>query len=320
MEYRPLGNSGMQVSTIALGCWPIAGMTSRGVIDENSIATIQACFELGVNHLDTAYMYGATGESERLIARAIQGRRDDVVIATKGGLHWEGNNRVFDARPETLRRQCEESLRRLGTDHVELYYLHAPDPNVPVAESAGELARLMAEGKTRAVGASNVDVPQLEAFAAQCPLAAYQPVYNMLQRGIEADALPWCAAHGVAVLVYWPLLKGLLAGGLRRDTVLPEGDSRLKYSMFHGQEWQRNHDLLDKLRGIAAETGHTVAQLVINWTIHQPGVTSALCGAKRPDQIRDTAGAAGWALTESQRARIGQALRDRGAPDVESPV
>ena len=136
MNYRPLSNTGLQVSEIALGCWPIAGMTSPGTSDADGIATIQECFDLGVNHLDTAYMYGRWGESERLIARALGSRRDEMVIATKGGLHWDADGKqAHDARPDTLRRQCEESLRRLGTDRVELFYLHAPDQNVPLAKA-----------------------------------------------------------------------------------------------------------------------------------------------------------------------------------------
>ena len=135
-----------------------------------------------------------------------------MVIATKCGLHCTPGRQTHDARPATLRRECEESLRRLETDRVELLYLHAPDKNVPVAESAGELKRLMDEGKTRAVGASNVSLAELEEFAAECPLGAFQPPYNMLMRQIENDTLPWCREHGVAVLVYWPLMKGLLAG------------------------------------------------------------------------------------------------------------
>ena len=325
MEYRQLGGSGIEISAVTLGCWPLAGMTSPGATDEFGIATIEACFELGINHLDTAYMYGAKGESERLIARALNAgkkdsRREEMVIATKGGLHWEGGERLPDGRPETLRRECEESLRRLATDRVELYYLHAPDPKVPIAESAGELKRILDEGKARTIGVSNVDFPQLESFSAECPLSAYQPPYNMLQREIEADTLPWCREHNVAVLVYWPLLKGLLAGRMTRDTVFTEGDSRLQYRMFHGEEWQKNHDLVDDLRAIAQSAGHTVAELVINWTINQPGITSALCGAKRPEQIRETAGAADWKLSPDQLAQIDAALKRRGKPDVEAPI
>jgi aryl-alcohol dehydrogenase-like predicted oxidoreductase len=321
MEYRPLGNTKIEVSTVALGCWPIAGMTSPGVNDEDSLATIRACFDLGINHLDTAYCYGRDGESERLIARALGNRRDEMVIATKGGLHWgRGRKQMHDASPAALRRECEESLRRLGTDRVELLYVHAPDENVPVSETAGGMKALLEEGRTRAVGVSNFTLAQLEEFAAECPLAAYQPPYNMLQRQIEADTLPWCRRHGASVLVYWPLLKGLLAGRLARDHVFSESDSRRKYPMFHGEEWLKNHDLIDRLRPIAAESGHTVAELVINWTIRQPGITAALCGAKRPEQIRETAGGSGWKLTEDQLARIDRALAERGTPAVNTPV
>jgi aryl-alcohol dehydrogenase-like predicted oxidoreductase len=315
MERRTIGNTSIEVSPVAMGCWPIAGMTSSGVNEADSLATLGACFELGVNFLDTAYCYGAAGESERLIARAIAGRRDEMVIATKGGLHWgQDGQQVRDASPARLKRECDESLRRLETDRVELYYLHAPDPKVPVAESAGALRELMEAGKTRSVGASNLSLDQLREFAAVCPLAAYQPPYNMLQRQIEADTLPWCRDHGVAVLVYWPLMKGLLTGKFARDHVFPPTDGRLKYPMFQGEEWQRNHDLLDELRAIAAEAGRTLSQLVINWTIHQPGITGALCGAKRPDQLRDNAGAMGWTLTAEQAARIDAALARRGQP------
>jgi aryl-alcohol dehydrogenase-like predicted oxidoreductase len=321
MEYRPLGSTGINVSAVALGAWPIAGMTSSGVSDEDSLATIRACFDLGVTHIDTAYCYGMQGESERLIGRAIAGRRHEVVIATKGGLEWAaGRKQVFDGSPAGLRRHCEESLRRLQTDRVELLYLHAPDPKVPIAESAGGLKQLLDEGKTRAVGVSNVGLEQLKAFAAECPLAAFQPPYNMLQRQIEADTLPWCREHGVSVLVYWPLVKGLLAGKLPRNHVFDEADRRPRYAMFQGEEWERNHDLLDKLRPIAADAGHTLAELVLNWTLQQPGITAVLCGAKRPDQIRENAGGAGWRLNAQQMARIDMALAERGTPAVVLPV
>jgi aryl-alcohol dehydrogenase-like predicted oxidoreductase len=266
-------------------------------------------------------MYGRSGESERLIARALGRRRQEMVIATKCGLVCSPEGRpVHDGRPATLRRQCEESLQRLGTDHVELLYLHAPDKNVPVSESAGGLRRLLEEGKTRAVGASNVTLPQLKEFAAACPLAAYQPPYNMLMRQIEADTLPWCRERGVSVLVYWPLMKGLLAGKIRRDYVFGLDDSRHKYPMFLGEERQKNHDFVERLQAIAEAAGHTVAELVVNWTIHQPGITVALCGAKRPDQIRECAGGSGWQLTAQQCAQIEQALRERGLADVRLPV
>jgi aryl-alcohol dehydrogenase-like predicted oxidoreductase len=299
-----------------LGCWPMAGMTTPGVTETDGIAAIRACFELGVNHLDTAYMYGANGESERLIARALGNRRDEMIIATKGGFHWGPDGRqTHDASPAALRQECEESLRRLNTDRVELYYLHAPDPKVPLAESAGELKRLKDEGKVLALGASNVDLLQIEQFAAECPIAAFQPPYNMLQRGIEADTLPWCREHGVSVLVYWPLMKGLFAGKMQPEMLHPR-DNRRKYPQYHGEELQKNLQLVENLRSIAQDAGHTVVELVINWILRQPGITSAVCGARRPEQIRENAGGSDWELTDIQLAAIEKALKQRGPAKI----
>jgi aryl-alcohol dehydrogenase-like predicted oxidoreductase len=317
-DRRPLGNSGFSVSPVALGCWPIAGVTTLGANDADSIATVQKCFDVGINHLDTAYVYGPNGESENLIRRALAGvngkasRRDEMVIATKCGIHYEGNEMVTDNRPEELCRECDESLRRLGTDRVELLYIHAPDDKTPIEDSAGALRELMEAGKTRSVGVSNFTVEQMETFHAVCPITAVQMPYNMLQRDIEQRTIPWCRARNIAVMIYWPLMKGLLTGKLQRGTKLDAKDNRLKYPMYQGDELERNLDFLDALRKAAALSGHTVAQLVVNWTINQPGITSALCGAKRPDQIADTAGAMGWSLSEEQLTIIDAALAKRG--------
>ncbi len=313
---RPLGSSGFAVLPVALGCWPMAGVTTLDVNDADSIATIQMCFDLGINHLDTAYVYGPNGESENLIRRAIGKRRDEFVIATKCGLHLEGPEFIADGRPERLRAECEESLRRLGTDHVELLYLHTPDEKVPLAESAGTLRELMEAGKTRSVGVSNFTVEQMEEFAAVCPITATQMPYNMLQRGIEQRTIPWCRERNVAVMVYWPLMKGLLAGRFTRDTQLNERDSRRNNPAFAGEEWELNQNFVDRLREAAALTGHTVAQLVVNWTFSQPGISCALCGAKRPQQIEETAGAMGWRLTAEQLAIIDVAIAERGTAAV----
>jgi aryl-alcohol dehydrogenase-like predicted oxidoreductase len=296
-------------------------MTSLDVNEADSLATLRTALECGINFLDTAFCYGNNGESERLIARAVAGRRDQVVIATKGGIHWAADgSRVIDGRPATLRRQCEESLRRLNTDRVELLYLHAPDPSTSLVDSAAALHGLLEEGKARTIGVSNLNLAQLEEFHAVCPITAVQPPYNMLQRDIERDALPWCRERGIAVCAYWPLMKGLLAGKLARNHVFRPGDGRAKYPMFQGQEWQRNQDFLDELRSIAANVGKTVAQVVINWTIHQPGITAALCGAKRPDQILETAAAMGWRLTPQQFSQIDAALARRGSPVTRGAV
>ncbi len=321
MTLRQLANTDLHISPIGLGCWPIAGMTSLHVNDADSVATIQAAVDQGLNFLDTAYAYGSEGESERLIARAVGNRRDQVVIATKGGIHWDSaGQRVLDARPETLKRQCETSLRRLATDRVDLLYLHAPDPTVAVEESATALRRLVEAGKTRYVGVSNLTVEQMDRFQRECPIVAVQPPYNMLQRQIEKDVLPWCQQHHVAAVVYWPLMKGLLAGKLPRDHVFDDADGRAKYPMFQGQEWQLNQDFLDRLRTIAAARQVTVAQLVVAWTIQQPGITCALCGAKRPDQILETAAALKITLTGDENRQIAAALAARGVPIVRNAV
>ena len=311
-DLRPLGKTGIRVTPIGMGCWPIAGITSVDVNEHSSLATLEAAVDAGINFFDTAYCYGYEGESEQMIGRALGHRRDEIVIATKGGIHYEEKKQGRDGSPATLRRECDESLGRLRTDRVDLLYLHAPDPNVPLAESAGALKELLDAGKTRSVGLSNATVEQLAAFHAVCPLTAYQPHYNMLQREIELSQLPWCIQHGVSVIVYWPLMKGLLAGKLARDHVFDPRDGRQKYPMFQGEEWQKNQDFLDRLRPIASESGRTVAELVLNWTIQQPGITAALCGAKRPDQIRDNAGGMGWKLSADQMRRIDEALCERG--------
>ena len=313
MERRRIGTTDLLVSPVAMGCWPITGITSIGVTESQSIATLQAAADAGINFFDTAYVYGYDGESEQLMARALGHRRKEIVIATKGGLHWgQPRKQAHDASPATLRRQCEESLRRLNTDYVDLLYLHAPDPNVPISESAVALRELLQEGKARAIGVSNVTLEQMKEFAAVCPLAACQPHYNMLQREIERTHLPWCIANDVSVVVYWPLMKGLLAGKLARDHVFDKRDGRPKYPMFQDQEWQKNQDFVDNLRTIAKDTGCTVAQLVLNWTLHQPGITAVLAGAKRPEQIHENAGAMGWKLSDMHLARIDEALRRRG--------
>lgn len=321
MELRPLGRTGIFVSPIALGCWPISGMTTFGLTEADSLATIAGCFDLGINFFDTAYAYGANGESERLIAQALQGRRHEAVIATKAGIAWDSaGQRLLDGSPATLFKHCEESLRRLDTDRVELLYLHAPDPKVPLEDSAGALRELLEAGKTRSVGFSNATLDEIRRFATVCPLSAYQPPYNMLQREIEADILPWCQENQVALCIYWPLMKGLLAGKLARDHQFDLRDGRVKYPMFQGEEWERNQAFLDRLREIAAEAGHSVAQVVLNWTIHQPGITTALCGAKRPDQIAENAGALGWELGDEHLAKIDAALEQRGQPVTRGAV
>ncbi len=318
---RRLGQSKLQVAPVAMGCWPIAGITSVGVTEAHSLATLRAAFDARVNFFDTAYCYGYDGESERMIGRALGSHRDEIVIASKCGIHWEQGKQVTDGRPATIRRECEQSLRRLGTDRIDLYYLHAPDRDTPVSESAGALRELLDAGLVRAVGVSNFHTTDLlDEFQAVCPIRALQPHYNMLQREIEADRLPWCRAHDVAAVVYWPLMKGFLAGKLRRDHQWNPRDGRQKYPIFQGEQWAKTHDFVDRLRPLAEEIPCSVAQLVIAWTIRQPGITAALCGAKRPEQIAETAAAMRLTLSMSVMEQIAQAIADRGELDSRPAV
>lgn len=309
---RQLGLTSFQITPLGMGCWPITGITSIDVNESDSVATIKAAFDAGINFFDTAYCYGFDGESERMIARVLQHDRNKIVLASKGGIHWEAGKQSRCGRPETLLRECDESLRRLQTDRIDLYYLHAPDPQIPISESAGAIKELMQQGKVLSAGLSNASVEQLEEFHRTCPLTAFQPHYNMLQREIEESQLPWCVQHNVAVVVYWPLMKGLLAGHLKRDHVFDPKDGRRKYPMFSGEEWHKNQDFLDVLRAIAAEIGQPVSQVVLNWTIQRPGITAALCGAKRPYQIQENAAAMNWTLSSAHVARIDAAIAARG--------
>lgn len=287
---RRLGQSDLFVSPVALGCWPLAGMTSGPMSDTDANAVIDAAIEAGINHLDTAYAYGRDGESQRRIGRAIRSRREQVVLADKVGVYWsDDGSLVRTGRPELLRKHFDESLARLELDHVDLLYFHAPADDAPIAESAGMFRDVLAEGKAWAIGVSNLSVEQIEAFAAVCPVVACQIRYNMLQRDAEKDVLPWCREHNVAVVAYEPLALGLLTGKFTRDHVFAQDDWRRRSPLFTGKAWDYNLTVIDHLRPIAASIPCTVAQLAVAWTLAQPGVTVALCGAKRPEQIRDTA-------------------------------
>jgi len=304
MKLRPLGTSGLLAAPIALGTWPMAGLGWSGVTEQDSIATIHKAVGLGVNLIDTAYMYGKQGEAEQLVGKAIQGQRDKVLIATKGGLEWRNGERVTDCSCRRLLEQAEESLRRMNLDVIDLYQVHTPDPNVPVEETARAMLRLHEQGKIRAIGVSNYSVKQMTAFLRVAPIHAAQALYNMLRREIEADLLPFCHERGIAVLVYRPLERGLLTDQIRPASSFPADDSRRAKPEWQGEEFQRTLALVERLRPIAAEANKTLAQLVLNWTIHQPGVTAAICGAKRPEQVVENVGGANWRLTDAQKARI----------------
>ena len=289
---RQLGNSDLWVSPVGFGCWPIAGVSSLEVNDADSLATLHAAIDAGINFFDTAFSYGYTGEADKLLAQVLCDRSAEMIIATKVGSHYDSQRRrIVDGRPETLLANAKLGCARLGVDSVDVIYLHEVDPQVPVAESAGGIAQVVQQGWARYAGVSNVDAAQLQEFHAECPVIVVQPPFNMFQPEHVAAIRDICNQHNIAIACYWALMKGLLAGHIDRDHQFDPADKRLTYPIFQGEAWLRAQDLLDNLRRLAGELECTVAQLVVAWTLAQPGLTVALCGAKRPAQIEETAAA-----------------------------
>jgi aryl-alcohol dehydrogenase-like predicted oxidoreductase len=306
---RPLGNTRLRVSPIGLGCWPMSGISSLDVNDTDSLATISAALDAGINFIDTAYSYGYDGRSDRLLASVLAGRRDEVVLASKVGTHYDADQqRVIDGRPETLIRHARECLERLQVDRVDVMYLHIPDPKVPLEDSAAGIAEIISQGMASTAGVSNVNLEQLQLFHGHCPVAVVQPSFNMLQQQEVLQIRDFCLAKHISIACYWVLMKGLLAGKMNRDHQLDPNDRRRSYPIYQGAAWDRAQDLLDRLRSLAIELECTVAQLVVAWTIQQPGITCALCGAKRASQIQETAGAMHLTLSQEVLESIDQWL------------
>lgn len=312
MEYvRIGGEDGPQASRIGLGAWAMGGSGWGGTDEAASVGTVHRALEMGINLVDTAPVYGR-GLSEELVGKALKqaGGRDGVVIATKGGLAWPDGEVVRDARPASLRAEVEASLRRLGTDRIDLYQVHWPDPRVPVAAVAETLAALHAEGKIRALGVSNFSVEEMEAFRAAAPLHASQPPYNLFERQAEADVLPWCARHGVTTLCYGVLCRGLLSGRMRADTDFPGDDLRAAEDpKFRPPAYGEYLEAVDRLDRFALENwGKRVIHLAARWALDQPGVDVALWGARRPEQLDAVEDVFGWTLDAEAMETIDRIL------------
>jgi aryl-alcohol dehydrogenase-like predicted oxidoreductase len=290
MQYIPLYANGPLVSRIAMGCWPIAGITSLGVSEQSSIATVNKAIDEGVNFFDTAYSYGFDGESDRILHAVLSQRKEQIVIASKIGQHWnDQRQRVVDARPETMLKHTQECLRRLGVDCVDLMYLHAPDPNVPLSESAGALSDICQRGWARAVGVCNVNLEQATEINRYCKLSAIQIPFNMLQQDQHKALREFASQQQILIACYWIYMKGLLAGKLRRNHHFAPEDKRLSYEIFHGEAWERAQDLLDRLEALSADKKCAISQLVIAWSLQQTQVDVVLIGAKTPEQISESA-------------------------------
>ena len=294
---RRIGRSDLRVNPIGFGCWPIAGVSSLNVTEESSLETLNAALDSGINFFDTAFGYGFNGEADHLLAKLIQNRRQEMILASKVGIGFDSEKQRFvDGRPATLLKQAEQVLDRLKVSEVEIMYLHAVDPETPIEESAGAIAEIVTRGWARYAGVSNVTASELERFHQECPVVAVQPPFNMLQQEQVSELRSICEREQIAIVSYWALMKGLLTGKFARDHEFDPRDKRLTYEIYQGQAWQQSQDFLDQLRTLANEVGCSVSQLVMAWTIRQPGITVALCGAKRPSQIRETSQAASLAL------------------------
>ncbi len=320
MRKRKLGSRGSELTVIGVGTWAIGGggwQYSWGSQDDrDSIAAIHRAIDLGISWIDTAAVYGL-GHSEEVVGRAIAGRRSKIMVATKCGRVWDpaGGQIVDRLSAADLRQQLEDSLRRLGTDYIDLYQIHWPRPDAQLEEGWGQIAKAITQGKVRFAGVSNFSVDQLRRVHAIYPVTSLQPPYSMLRREAELDLLPFCARNGIGVVVYSPMQMGLLSGAFSRDRVakLDPEDLRRRNPYFTEPALSRNLALVDKLKPIARRNGRTMAELAIAWVLRRPEVTAAIVGARRPEQVSETASAADWDLSPAETAEIEALLAAREA-------
>ena len=299
MEIRRIG--ALKVPVVGLGCnnfgWRIDSDATRAVV--------HAALDAGINFFDTADIYGR-GESEEFLGRALAGRWGEVVIATKFGMKMDDERK--GARPEYIPSAAEDSLRRLGTDHIDLYQLHQPDPEVPIEETLGALDELVRAGKVREIGCSNFSGQQLDAAEAAvrdgaARFVSLQNQYSLLHREPEAEAIPACLRAGVAFIPFFPLASGLLTGKYRRGQAAPEG-SRGQAGFGPKVFTDENLALVESLLQFAASRGHTLLELAVSWLAARPAVASVIAGATSPQQVKANASAAGWRLTHADLAAI----------------
>ncbi len=324
---RRLGSRGPEITPVGFGAWAVGGDWAFGwgpQDDEASIAAIHAALDAGVSWIDTAAVYGL-GHSEEVVARALEGISDRPLVFTKCGMVWQdqadGVPRV-NLRPEHIRRECEDSLRRLRVEAIDLYQFHWPDENTgtPVEESWGVMADLVAEGKVRLAGVSNFDAALLERIEPIMHVDSLQPPFNAIQRGVAAVEIPWCADNGTGVIAYSPMMSGLLTGRFSKERMasLDEGDWRRGFPEFRGRSLARNLALQDALRPIAERHGASVAAVAVAWTLAWPGVTAAIVGARSPAQVEGWIDAPDVALTGEDLDAIAAAIAATGAG--EGPV
>src|SRR6266853_6125679 len=317
LEYIEIPGTNLVSSRVALGTWAIGGWMWGGTDDEVSIRTIHAALDQGINLIDTAPIYGQ-GHSEEIVGEALRqhGRREGVILATKVGIDWTTGRIERNSSRQRILQEFEDSLRRLGTSYIDIYQVHWPDPLVPVEETAAQLGRLFERGTIRAIGVSNFSPEQMETFRAVAPLHVVQPPYNLFEREIEKDALPYAEQHGLTVLAYGALCRGLLSGRMRSDTRFTGDDLRRTDPKFQPRRFGQYLDAVATLDRLARERyGKNVLALAIRWILDQ-GPTIALWGARRPDQLSPIEDVLGWSLDEDARADIDRIL----AKTITDPV
>lgn len=307
MLYRKLGSSDLNCSVVALGTWSMGGDFWGKSDDDASIDTIRASLDAGINTIDTAPVYG-NGHSEEIVGKAIKGRkREDIIIATKCGIDIVGKT-GRNSSPELLYKEIDASLKRLGTDYVDLYQVHWPDPNTPLEETFTALSKIVESGKVRYVGVSNYSPEQIEEASKYCEIVSLQPPYSLLQREIEDEVLPYCIEKGIGVLSYGSIGAGALTGKFKTRPIFNDDDRRDKfYDFFSEENWPKTAALVDVLREIADSRGKPVVHVAINWVLKQEGITVALVGARTPEQAIMNAGAGEWSLSDEENKMINDA-------------
>ena len=323
MELRQLGNSSVKVTPLAFGAWAIGGWLWGGAEEKDALRAIRASYDLGITSIDTAPVYGF-GKSEELVGQAMAGvPRDRYQILTKYGMNWQTSRGdyaldTFDlndkpvkiykyAGKEQVRKECEESLRRLKTDYIDLYQIHWPDVTTPIAETMEAVAKLIEEGKVRAAGVCNYSVEQVEEALKTLNIVSNQVSYSMVNRKIEKGEVPQAVKKGLGILPYSPLQRGILTGKIKPDHQFNQGDSRAASKYYKPENIRRINALLDKIKPIADEHDATLSQLVINWTTQRPAITCVLVGARDEQQVKDNAKALDFKLSQDEMMKITRA-------------
>ena len=322
MRYTQLGQTDLQVSRISYGAWQAGG--DWGGDERELRVAVRRARELGVNFFDTAQAYG-WGASEKLLgevlADELANRRDEIVISTKSGVRAEGSKRVRDASAEFLRAGIEDSLRNLGVDHLDLFYVHWPTPDTtPFEETAQALDDFVREGKTRYVGVSNYSVDDMADFERHRKIDVLQPPYHVFRRDAERDVFPYCREHGIGTQIYGPMAHGLLTGKFSKGREFEQGDWRRDHPLFETEAFERNIDAVEALARWASERGCTVAQLAVAWTLHHPAVDTAIVGVRKPEHIEGTAPAAELDLSDDDLRQIDEIAESAGAMAMSGPT